>query len=343
MKSGNSVMVRKINREVIRDTLKALDNANLAEIARHSGLSTATCANIVPELVRSGEAVILEQRQSQGGRPARIYAYNPDHTLVASVLLRHVDGMAGIRYAVRNTAGKTVSEGHEEPAAFSLERLDALVARLAETHPALGAAAVSVPGVVYDGHVEQCDIPELADTALETRLRDRHGLEAVIENDMNFAAAGYWITNPETVGAGLAYMSLPADKCPGCGIIVNGSLVKGKSNFAGELAYIPFEDGGRSPPQNGRTLVEKAARLCCALTAVVNPDVVVLSGDGLRPDTGEAVRARCLEVIPERHLPRLLVRDDYEDDCLAGMLAMAEGAMSCGIRIVERNRAWCAD
>ncbi|MDR1745177.1 MAG: ROK family protein, partial [Planctomycetota bacterium] len=260
MKSGNSAMVRRINREVIREALRTRGEAGIAELSRSTGLSPATCSNIIPGLVADGEVLELDERRSRGGRPARVYAYNPDHTLIAAILLLCADGGTAIRHSIRNGAGAVVSSGAAAPEPFSLKRLDAFLDRLLRDFPAIRAVALSVPGVVDNsGGAEMCDIAELSGVNLEKHIRSRHALATVVENDTNFAAAGYQSNHPETAGSGLAFMLFPVDKAPGCGIALGGALVKGKSNFAGEVSFIPF---GAAPPCS---VEEEAARLCCAV------------------------------------------------------------------------------
>ena len=343
--SGNSIMVRQINREIIRDALKACEHANIAELARMTGLSVATCANILPELVESGEVLELE-RQSQGGRPARTFAYNPDCTLVAAILLRDADGAAVARYSVRNTAGTVLAQGEETYDAVGLDCLDDLIAGLTARFAAIRALAVSVPGVVHNGEIELCDISELIGLSLEKALRDRHGLEVVVENDMNFAAAGFYRAHAGTLAAGVGYIVFPGDKCPGSGLVVNGRLLKGRSGFAGELSFIPF-DGSRRDADGGRgsreQAVAAAARLVAAVIAVVNPDVVVLSGAAMEEGMLPEIKAACLEAVPERHMPELVMRPDYEDDCFAGMAMMGHNRLLPEVQLVERAREWCGE
>ena len=345
MKSGNSVMVRQINREIIRDALKARESANIAEISRITGLSNATCSNILPELVESGEVVILKELQSQGGRPARCYAYNPDHALIAAILLRHMDGKTHIRHSVRNTIGATVAEGSETHAVFSLKHLDRLLDKIIARHSPIRAVAVSVPGVTYKGTVEICDVAELVGVNLEAHIRSRHDCETVTENDMNFAAVGFQGRHPETAASGLAYMVLPGDRCPGCGIVLGGILVKGYSNFAGELSYLPFASGGCIPCgfSDRGGAIRLAAQLSSAVIAVVNPGSIIITGSLLDEGMCDEIREGCLRCIPEQHLPRIIVKSDYEEDCFNGMITMSLNCLSYNIQLIERKRSWCGD
>lgn len=341
--SGTSDMVRLVNRERLRDALRTGEGQRLAELARATGLSVATCANLIPELVGSGEAVVLSA-QASGGRPARRYAYNPDYALAAAVILRPAGGAAEVRYSVRNGAGDEREGGVKRFAAFRAENLDDLLARLVRRHPAVKALALSIPGLVRNGEIEQCDIPQLAGINLEKRAADRFGLKAISENDMNFAAVGFHNAHSRDIGSGLAYALFEPGVCPGLGLVVNGALIKGKSGFAGEIANILQPNAESAPPRKRRRDDATALRIASvivAVAAVVNPDVFVLSGALVKPGMIDRIVPLCLERIPERHLPELVVRPEYEEDSFLGMTALALAGLSCEVALVEKERLWC--
>ena len=335
--SGNATKLRQINRDIILAALKARDSASIAELSRLTGLSVGTCANIVPELLANGEVVELGERTSQGGRPARRFAHNPDNTLVLALVLKSVRNVETLSRWVTNAADKTVEAGIVAEPRVTPEDFDNAVADAVARHPSIRAVAISIPGVVGAGVVETCDIADFIGIDLEKRVLDTSGLGAFTDNDMNFSAMGYYQKRPERHPAGLAYIIVPDDTNVGCGMIVNGALVRGRSNFAGELSHIPFAGGGRTPGRNrtgGDTFV---MRICCAVAAVINPDVIVLCGEAAEKTTPRALRAACLPFIPERHLPEIVIKPSYEEDCLAGMTAMALAGISSDIQLVERG------
>lgn len=324
-------MVRRINRDVVRESLRTDGEAIIAELSRRTGLSPATCSNIVPELIRDGEAVELPYRLTKGGRPARVYGYNPAGTLILALFLLHGENGAVIRHVVRDGAGALVDEGAVAAQPFSLDCVHDRIESLRRSFPAIRALALSVPGVVDsdNGGMLICDIPELRGVKVEEEIRSRHGLATVVENDMNFAAIGYASTHPETRKTGLAFISLPHGDCAGCGLVVNGTLLKGKSDFAGEISFIPFGEF--------KSAEETAARLASAVIAVVNPGSVVLSGAAVKPEMLPEIREHLLKWIPERHHPEIIVRPEYQADALDGMTAMAMAGLACGVRLVENT------
>lgn len=338
---GNSGMVRQINRDLLRDALKAASGSTLAELARTTGLSVATCSNLMPELIESGEAVVLPS-ESQGGRPARRYAFNPNHTLVAAVILYEEEGGVVARGSVRNGNGDEIDAFVEIWSAFTLEDFDAMFARVLHSHSAIRAAALSISGVVVEGYVESCDFPGLTGINMEKHVEDRYGVKAIVENNMNFAAVGYYSANAKSIRSGLAYISFQFDFCPGMGLVLNGALFKGKSHFAGEIGNIRHDRNKAAEAGTARHAdLERMADIVIATVTVINPDVVVLTGAPVGPGVRDAVWNICREWIPEQHMPRLVVREDCWEDYFAGMTAMALVSLSGEVKLVEKERLWC--
>jgi glucokinase len=114
-------------------------------------------------------------------------------------------------------------------------------------HPISGIGA-GVPGPVNTAtgriteHVPHA--PELAGRALAAELRERFGLPAFVDNDVNALALAEW-----RFGAGRGARSLVV-LAPGtgfgAGIVLDGRLVRGASGFGGELGHTPIKFDG--PP-----------------------------------------------------------------------------------------------
>jgi glucokinase len=79
---------------------------------------------------------------------------------------------------------------------------------------------------------------------LSKMLADRFGVPAVMDNDGNVAALG-----EKVYGAGIAVSSLvylTVSTGVGGGIILDGQVVRGRSNLAGEIGHIIVEPDGRA-------------------------------------------------------------------------------------------------
>jgi len=105
---------------------------------------------------------------------------------------------------------------------------------------------VGVPGPVDAGRVaaEVPHAPDLANRPLAELLHARFALPAYVDNDVNALALGEW-----RFGAGRGVRSLvvlAAGTGFGCGIILEGRLVRGTNGYGGEFGHTPVKfDGPR--------------------------------------------------------------------------------------------------
>jgi glucokinase len=148
---------------------------------------------------------------------------------------------------------------------------------------------VGVPGPVDAGRVaaEVPHAPDLADRPLADLLRARFALAAYVDNDVNALALGEW-----RFGAGRGTRSLvvlAAGTGFGCGIILDGRLIRGVNGFGGEFGHTPVKFdgplcwcGGRgclAIYASGRGIAEAArARVAGDATA---PLLNAAGGDGI--------------------------------------------------------------
>ncbi len=338
-KSGNAALLRRINRGIVLEALKKADTATVAQLSRQTGLSLATCATIAEDLVKLGQALQLEEKSSVGGRPARHFRFNPNHTLLALCMAQLTRaGGEVLKTVLVNAMGAVQASATKSLKRITPAHLVGVLKKLKEAHPQLRAAAISVPGVGRGGAVTLCDAPGLADTRPAAQVWTHVGIPAAVENDMNLAALGYARKWRESVGGAAAggtgqacaYMAVPATKPLGAGLVVNGMIHKGKSEFAGEVSFAIPEDrlrlDGRYPSGRKERLAIVVKGLMI-LTTTLNPETVILTGDGIEPGMLPEILAAGREMVPEEHLPELRLNADAEGDIREGMLELALGLL----------------
>jgi len=171
---------------------------------------------------------------------------------VASEVVIAVDvGGTTIAAGLVTPAGEVLEERRvpAEPAArATLTTIEAIIddlRRRAGDRPVRGIG-VGVPGPVDAGCVA-ADIPhapDLAERPLADLLRARFALPTHVDNDVNALALGEW-----RFGGGRGTRSLvvlAAGTGFGCGIILDGRLVRGVNGFGGEFGHTPVKfDGPR--------------------------------------------------------------------------------------------------
>jgi predicted NBD/HSP70 family sugar kinase len=107
------------------------------------------------------------------------------------------------------------------------------------------AVTVGVPGAVDGlGHLitRANNLPALGVAGVADSLRRALGVPTVFDNDVNIAALGEWRAGGRPAGT---HVTLALGTGIGMGIVVDGSVLRGKNGAAGEIAELPF--GGRAP------------------------------------------------------------------------------------------------
>lgn len=305
MKISNGVLVT--------DTLKALGSATKGELALHTGLSIATCGAVLNELSLTGEVLALELEASRGGRPAQRYACNPDFFSQLSIYAAGSDTGAELVWSLSSATGERLAEGEQAFKPLNLATLYGLVDALLTRYPDVSALGLGLPGVMRNGVVATCDISLFAGLPIAHLLQERTGRYTLIDNDMNFTAWGFYRSSCADETAPIAYIYKPDVPCTGCGMVINGRVLSGASNFAGEVSHLPFNVEGELP------LSGELARIIVSLTALINPATVAIAGHRLAADQLPEIVNICQRYVPHQHLPTLIYREEIRDDYLRGI------------------------
>ena len=216
-----------------------------ASIAKQTGLSKQTISDVMRQL--EDEGWVRETGRTSGhiGRTAVTYELVPSAAYIAAVDL----GGTKVRVAICDLACHVLVEMTEPTHTDGGHAVIAQIGRLAKAAAAksdvdaekLRIAVIGVPGApqAKTGHVLLApniagfDTMDVA-SALESVL----GCDVMLENDVNLAVLGEsWLG----VGQGLdnlAYIALGTGV--GSGLMLNGQLVRGAANAAGELGFLPF-------------------------------------------------------------------------------------------------------
>lgn len=120
--------------------------------------------------------------------------------------------------------------------------------------------------------------------------------------------------------------------------------MKGKSAFAGEVDVLADLLTRNSAEKNGaerERVIDRMAAVAISAIALINPEVIVLTGGLAEPDMHDPILERCSGLIPQQHLPRLVIRLQYQEDVFAGMTAMAMASLSGKVKLVATERLWC--
>ncbi len=226
------------------------------------------------------------------------------------------------------------------------------------------------PGVVKsDKRITNISaIPGWTNLKLEEVVSEKYQIPVFVENDVKLTTVGYYHTfgqkhdHPKEPCHDMVYIYI--GKGIGSGIIINGSLHKGFSSFAGEFGYLaPFEETEeKNYAQGGGWLEDKIqyflsknetgecgertdekyihyiAASIVGYIVTLNPEAVVLQGKGLAENSISAIKEEVKKYIPEESLPGFYINEDEEcgingliNLCMANLSTTKQLVLKSGI------------
>ncbi|QDH19825.1 ROK family protein [Saccharibacillus brassicae] len=336
----SSIKVKKMNEEAVRQALRNAGSGTKTQIAQITGLSIATCGTLLGEMLESGEALEDEPEQSSGGRRARRYVYNADHTHAACICAMYEKEKPTLLYAVADSFGRILERRAEEVDALDEAAIDTLIGALLSRYAQIKAVGIGIPGLVHEGVINICDAAELIGVPLGQRIEQKYGVKVTVENDMNLTVYGLYGQQPWAEPETAAAMIFVPGCFPGAGLMIDGRIHRGASRFAGEVSFLPF--GMSRDEQFERlnvkeTFVPLAAHAVASLAAIVNPRLIALMGDQVDAADMPAIRELCLTVIPAEHMPELTFVKTPEEPYMQGLIAMTLESLSYSFKLVENK------
>lgn len=339
--ANNSIRVKKINQELIKQALKSMKEGTKSTIATATGLSIATCGNILNELMETGEVIETELEASNGGRPARRFIYNADFSYIACIYAKIEDGQQSLTYAVTNSVGERVDDGYIKAKSIDATTIDHLVGTLIQAYNNIKAVGIGIPGLVHRGVINICDINTLIHAPLESLLREKYEVAVTVENDMNLTVYGFYKQQDYEEDKTIVVLTFIKGAFPGAGMMIDGHIHKGNTRFAGEVSFLPFgisRDEQFIRLGQTETFIPLAAHTIATLTAVINPETIALTGEQVRQEDVPHIYQSCLAFIPEEHMPHLIVLDHPDDYYMNGLIAITLESLTYSLQLVEKRR-----
>lgn len=241
--------LRQMNASVVLNVIRENSPLSRAQIAKTTGITKATISEIVSDLLE--EKIIYESGVSEGnglGRKGILVNFEPNHGLGISIDL----GGTKISFSLFNLNAELLAQ-HQEPTydvATRREFLDLFsnsIQVFIEQHHVprekLKVIGVATPGIVNyrSGTVLEGspNLPEWDNIPLAEELGARLNVRVVLENDIRAALIGeMWrgkcqhVHSAALIGIGTGL---------GSALLMDGKIIRGVNNAAGEIGYMLFE------------------------------------------------------------------------------------------------------
>lgn len=146
----------------------------------------------------------------------------------------------------------------------------------------LDAIGIAVPGVVNDGVVAFSGHSGLENYDLGKSISERYGVKVYVENSANASAVGCYVSQ-DTYDSVVLHTQQTGHLAGGQGIVVDGHLLRGRINYAGQLGplyrafYGPERDFERAWTPDG--MCEIVARTLVADITLVAPEAIYVAVD----------------------------------------------------------------
>lgn len=248
---------RKFSQRAVMEAIIQSGPISRASIAKQTNLSKQTISEIVRQLELDGWIQETGRTTGHIGRSAVTYELIPDAAFIAAVDL----GGTKVRVAIADLAfhvfAEEVAPTDRRGGQFVVDQIADLcwqaAARQNIPREKIRMAVIGAPGapekstgrILLAPNISGFDAMDVA-SALEKAL----GFNVTLENDVNLCVIGEnWLGQGQGID-NLAYIAVGTGI--GGGLMVNGQLVRGVGNAAGELGFLPF---GANPfePESLRT------------------------------------------------------------------------------------------
>jgi hypothetical protein len=337
---GNALVIKEININLVRKALKATGPATKQQLAEETGLSLVTVGTALNSLKLQNEVFEYELSPSRGGRPAQQYLYNNAFAHALIVFPYEIDGRIAIRSTIVDMAGISVNTFDTTVEFIDIKIFERIIGPLLCSFPTIQAIGFGNPGVDKNGLILLSDYPGLVGTHLTEYFSTLYKVPVILENDVNAAVIGFTSRCKLPEDSILAYLYFPDRHPPGAGIFVNGKLLRGKSNFAGEISRIPLDVVWNDNLYSSADLFSEAVtRLIITICGVLNPDSIILNGDFLSEAYMSAIAQRCAAHLPQNILPSIQLSESFISDYQSGLTVQTLAQLEPDIRLARKNHS----
>lgn len=249
MRAFVAAHLKDMNRKTVYKLISSIKEISKAEISRQTGISSPTVIKIANFFLENGFVMEAGEGDSALGRKPQILKFNPDAAFSIGVemegdFLRL--GIVNLEGEIKAFKQMSVSPDFDKIVKQELgSSIESIIREIDIPREKVLGVGVGIPGVL-DAEKYVIDFAPLINIHDLRDCRDLFddlskslNLPVFIENDVNAAAIGEFVTRKLGPEQDLIYVSLGTGL--GAGIILNGKLRRGKRNSAGEIGYTVFD------------------------------------------------------------------------------------------------------
>jgi len=238
---------REINRQIALNLIRTHQPVSRADLARLMNVRRGVASLLVSELL--SENLIFEgalgASVGRGRRPTFLYIDSRERCVVG-VDIRASRTYILVTDLVGRQLGAVSSFQTNRDVDVLIQELARRIKQILTDYHACEGVGVSVPGMVEPTKGRVVHAPTLSwhDVNLRDPLAAALGIPVQIENSGKACAlAQLWATRSDVVASGNSVFVSVSDGV-GVGIVVNGEVLRGRHNTAGEFGHVPLSIDG---------------------------------------------------------------------------------------------------
>ncbi|POH60110.1 ROK family transcriptional regulator [Arthrobacter glacialis] len=247
-KPGSQSALRQRNQRLIIETLRELGALSQAELARATGLSTATISNIVKAL--SAEGLTTTHPTTSSGRRALAVSLLETPEIAAGIdfgrsHVRVVLASQGLIVKAEKFAPLPVGHLASESIATAAAMLADLLAESGIERGQVKGAGVGVPGPIDHRTgtvIRGAILPEWVGVNIVARLEEALDMPIFADNDANLGALAQVTWGEHKAARDLVFLKIGSGI--GAGLILNGAPYYGHTGITGEIGHATIFDQG---------------------------------------------------------------------------------------------------
>lgn len=319
--------VKNHNVSLVINTLSSIPYGTTNTISKITGLSIATCNTILNELLEKELILLRETEMPPAGRPPKVFKFNKNFSYILCVYPTYESGVKKINYAVTNLLGDIVSQSCLVFDYITYDVIERIIKDRITEESKINTICFGIPGYYFKSKIQSCGIEELNGCDIINNLKNSFDCNVYAENDMNAMAYGIY-NHSEDFSEDmndLVLISFFKDRGTGSSIILNGRIISGTTNFAGEINYLPYTNNDVVNVTNDTKdrLIDFAINAVCIYTSIINPSRIFFTGENINDSMLSKIKNGAKAFIPPEHLPELFYGNNFHNYYVLGLTAIA--------------------
>lgn len=279
----------------------------------------------------------FRKKNSKKQKEPHVEFTNNYRIMVITVIANAIDSRLRCCFFDRGNADKPCEIIKRDLSLKDIEDAIDTCALDANGRPLVDAIGIALRGVVYD---RQLEFPIRKNNGTTTYIQIVDELEKrypdikfVLVNNANAASAAIYHQHDEEFNnnyENLVFITQPKGfSVGGAGAIVNGQLVCGAHNSAGELRYcighFNYKDPLNFNPYSPQAMLQVITYEALTYVTTFDPEAIFIHCE-LLPDM-EPIKQALLEYIPENHVPDLIPINNYRELVVWGTMIITAQEM----------------